>query len=464
MKEKMMETQPVNQVEKAGKAFTFFYATSVNGAPMMVASIITSYFALFMTDELMIPATAASVIMLIVTLWDAINDPIMGVIADRTHTRFGRYRPYFLVAPVLLTIFTTLMWVKPGFSQNGTIAWVLITYIGYGMTVTMYTMPRSAVLPAHVKSTEARNRVVIFSTAVCSVVYSIGSTFKTQMVAFFTDVLGFENGYIPLMLVCGVLSCICFLGLFATSKERYVVETKERPVLAEIGSVLKHVELYPFIAVWFLASISYGMMFSTSVYYVLYYLARPDLVSLYMGIVSVGTMVSMMVLLPIMLKIFKTGQKVLVITQISSIVMYALLFFFGNKNLMLLYVLTFIATSFSGVQNGLTDVFVNDAIDFIQLKEGASANGVIASIKGFSMKCGNTVTKSGILFALGLTGYVANAIGQQNEQTMFMINFMRFGFPIIAAALILVCMKFNPIEKYTKEIEEMKRKMRNDIN
>ncbi|WP_285826048.1 MFS transporter [Schaedlerella arabinosiphila] len=457
MKEENVKTQV--QGEKAGKGFTFFYATSVNGTPMLIASIITSYYALFLTDELMISAGAASLIMLIATVWDAINDPLMGVIADRTHTRFGRYRPYFLFSPVLLTLFATLMWAKPNFSTNGLFVWGLIMYISYGMTVTMYTMPRYSILPAHVKSQEARNRVVMFSTAIVSIVYSIGSTFKVQMVAFFTDTLGFENGYIPLMIVCGIFACVCFWGLFATSKERYIVESKKRPAFLEIGSVLKHCELYPFIAVWFLASISYGMMFSTSVYYIMYYIARPDLISLYMGIVSVGTMVSMIVLMPLCLKIFKTGQKVLAFTQIVSIILYVILFIFGGKNLLVLYVLTFIATSFSGMQNGLVDIFVNDAVDFIQLKDGASANGVISSIKGFSQKCGNTVTKAGILFALGIAGYVANAVGNQPESAMFMINFLRFGIPVVAAAIMLVCIRFNPIEKYADEIAEMKKNM-----
>ena len=81
MKEENVKTQV--QGEKAGKGFTFFYATSVNGTPMLIASIITSYYALFLTDELMISAGAASLIMLIATVWDAINDPLMGVIADQ---------------------------------------------------------------------------------------------------------------------------------------------------------------------------------------------------------------------------------------------------------------------------------------------------------------------------------------------------------------------------------------------
>lgn len=450
-----MENTKVQTQERAGKGFTFFYATSVNGTPMLIASIITSYFAVFLTDELLIPATTCSVIMLIATLWDAINDPLMGIIADRTNTRFGRYRPYFLIAPILLTLFSTLMWLKPDFSLTGKVIWVLITYIGYGMTVTLYSMPRMAILPAHVKSTEARNRVIMFSTAVCSIVYSIGSTFKTQMVEFFTN-LGFENGYIPLMLICGALACVCFWGLFATSKETYLVPTQKKPAWHEMKSIFRHVELYPYIAIWFLAAISYGMMFSTSVYYVIYYLSRPDLVTLYMGIVSAGTLVSMTILMPLMLKYLKTGQRVLMITQVASIVLYIILFIFGGSSLMLLYVLTFFATCFSGMQNGIVDVFINDAIDYIQLKEGTSPNGVISSIKGFAQKCGNTVTKSGILFALGISGYVANAIGEQPGSAMFMLNFLRFGIPVVEAVLMLFCLKFNPIEKCADEIKEMK--------
>ena len=456
--EKEVISSQGQQEEKVGKGFTFFYATSVNGTAMLIASIITSYFAIYLTDELHLPAITCSVIMLIATLWGAINDPIMGVIADRTNTRWGRYRPYFIVAPVLLTIFSTLMWVKPGLSQTGMVIWVLVTYIGYGMTVTLYTMPRMAILPAHVKGTQQRNKVITFSTTVCAIVYSIGSTFKTQMVGFFTNTLGMENGYIPLMICCGILACVCFWGLFASSEEKYIIKAPKRPAHREIGGVLKHLELYPFIMVWLLASISYGMMFSTSVYYVIYYLARPDLVTLYMGIVSAGSFVSMAVLMPIALKILKTGQRVLIVTQMGSIVLYVLLFLFGKSNLMLLYVLTFLATSISAMQNGLVEVLVNDAIDYIQLKDGVSSNGVISSIKGFAQKCGNTITKSGILAVLGISGYIANAVGHQPGSVMFAINFLRFGIPVMASLLMLLFLRFNPVEKYADAIAEMKSK------
>ena len=186
------EKKEEKKEEKVSKAFSWFHATSVYGGATVIAAVIASYFSPYMTDTMGITASSASLIMLIATLWDAINDPIMGVIADRTHTRFGRYRPYFLVAPVLLTIFSVLLWLNPNFSPTGKFIWVLLIYIGYGMTVTMYTMPQMAVLPAVVKSNEKRNMIVTLNAAVCAAAFTIGNTFTNQMTSFFNG-LGFSR-------------------------------------------------------------------------------------------------------------------------------------------------------------------------------------------------------------------------------------------------------------------------------
>ena len=71
----------------------------------IMAAVAATFISPFMTDTMLLPAAACSVIMFISSLWDAINDPMMGVIADRTNTKWGRYRPWLIPAPVLLTIF-----------------------------------------------------------------------------------------------------------------------------------------------------------------------------------------------------------------------------------------------------------------------------------------------------------------------------------------------------------------------
>ena len=449
----------IAQKETVSTAFSWFHATSVNGGAMLMAAIIGSYFSVYMTDTMRIPAAAASMIMFVATLWDAINDPIMGVIADRTNTKWGRYRPYFIAAPILLTIFGTLIWVDPGFSTAGKIVWITVTYIGYGMTVTLYTMPQMAILPACVKSSGKRNSIIAMGAGCCALMFTIGSSFATNIVAFLEQTLNINNGYIPLMLICGAIASVSFWGLFATAREQYLTDIEKGAAMKDLKTVLQHKELAPFLVVWVMASMGYGLMFASSVYYIIYYLERPDLVTQYMFVVSMGALVSMVVLLPIVLKVFKTGQRSLMVTQIGAMICYGILFLFGKDNLTLLYVITFIATSIASMSNALVNVLVNDAIDYVRLKDGISANGVISSIKGFAQKCGNTVTNAGILALLAMSGYIAGAIGEQPESAAFALRFLRFGAPVITGIIMLICLKFNPVEKHYAEIEEMKQHM-----
>jgi len=178
-----------------------------------------------------------------------------------------------------------------------------------------------------------------------------------------------------------------------------------------------------------------------------------------MGIISIGALVSMVVCMPIALKIFKTGHRAMLVTQLITFVFYGIAFLFG-ENLIVLYVCSFIATTIGSMSNALVNILVNDTIDFIYLKEKTSLNGTISSIKGFAQKCGNTITNSGILALLAFSGYIPGAIGHQPDATMFTLNFVRFGIPAIICLIIVICMKYYPLAKYRSEIDQMK----NDLN
>ncbi|MDQ0222124.1 MFS transporter [Streptococcus moroccensis] len=449
-----MKSNKIN--EKFDGKFAFFHATSVSGTAMMMLALISTYFSVYMTDTIGLAAGAAGLIMFIGSLWDAINDPMMGIIADRTKSKWGRYRPYFLPAPILLTLFGTLMWMNPDLSQTGKWWWVLAMQIGFGMTTTMYTMPQMSILPAHVKSDEHRNKIITFGAVSSALMFTIGTSFGLDLKAFFEKTLGVSNGWVPLMLILGALACVSFWGLFATSREKYIEPIPDRPMSQDLKRILRHKELAPFIIVWVLASVGYGLSFASSVYYLMYYYQRPDLIGTYMFISSPAGLLSMMVVMPLTLKYLKTAQKALTFSVLTSSIFYIILFFFGKSSFILLCVLSFCASLFATMQNALVNVLVNDAIDYIQFTEGISANGLISSIKGFAQKCGGTITNSGILFILGLTGYVANEIGNQNGATMFALNFLKFGAPVVLGLIMLLALRFNPVDKHRDDITAMK--------
>ena len=148
------------------------------------------------------------------------------------------------------------------------------------------------------------------------------------------------------------------------------------------------------------------------------------------------------------------------VSQVLTIICYILLFLFGTKNWIFCLVVSFIATAVGGMVNATVNILVNDTIDFILLKEGRYLNGIIASVRGFAQKAGNTVVNAGMLAILAAAGFDAT-LGPfgQSESALAATNSVRFLVPSIVSLLIVIIMVFYPLRKYFPEIAEMKAKM-----
>ncbi|SET19727.1 glycoside/pentoside/hexuronide:cation symporter, GPH family [Pseudobutyrivibrio sp. C4] len=450
------KTNLVRSQKEGSFKFTFFWAASANGTAQLMSATVATFVSAFMTDVMLIPAALCSLIMLISTAWDAINDPIMGVIADRTSTKWGKYRPWLIPAPILLTLFSVLMWLNPDLPTTGKAVFFLIVYIGYGMTTTMYTMPHVALLPACVQKDEDRNRVIHLGAIFSTLAFSFASSFTTQITAFFENTLGVRNGYVPMMLIYGVLSMVTFWGLFGCSKEKYVVETEKKVSAKEVFKVLGDKAIWPLVIIWLTFFIGYGLNFSSAVYYLTYYMGNPGLITPFFLMNTVTGFISIGILFPIFMKLFRGPHNVFKITLLVSIICYVILFIFGSKSVPLMFALSGFVNLFTTLQFALIQVLINDAIDYTQWKTGHSANGIVASIKGFAQKCGNTITSSGMLAILAVSGYIPNAIGAEPTSAMFAINAMRFGIPVIFAVIQIFCLSKDPAIIYKTEIDAMK--------
>ena len=459
---------------KVSKAFTWFHATSVNGGAMAIAATIASYFTLYAQETVGITAAQLAVILLICNIWDAINDPLMGVLCESTTTRWGKYRPWFLFTPIVLMVDMWFLFSNPSFlaaSPMGKCVWTCAWYMVYGMTVTAYTMPQMAILPAMTLNDDVRNDVLTKGAGVCALMFTIASTFSTQLVAFF-------GSYRTLMVFYSVFAIISFWGLFKTSEEKYVMKG-DSGGLKQLVYVCRHKEVWPVILVWICASVSYGFMFTSSVYYAQYIWAPirfgaamaaggevdpgaiiGGTISTYMGFISVGALISMMVLMPIFIKFFKTGWKTMLWSQILTVALYLILFFTGRMNFMYCCVMSFLATVVGAMVNAVVNILVNDTIDFVMLREGKQLNAVVSAVKGFAQKCGTTLVSSGLLAILALAKFDAQLgpFGQPASATEA-TNVVRFLVPAIVSGIIIVVMIFYPIRKHFPEIADMKAKM-----
>lgn len=410
--------------------------------------MVSTYILVFLTDTFGVAAGAAGVIMTLATIWDAINDPIMGSIADRTKTRWGTYRPFLLFVPLPLSIVSVLLFAAPDLSPTGKIIYAAVLYICYGMLVTCIEIPYSAILPAMSKNEMERNDVISLSTFISSIMILIVSTFTTNLV----QILGGDNpskGYMILVGIGSVLMCITSWGAFAKCKEKYTVEKTEKEHFSvSLGKLFKVKEMYPMLLFWCVGCILFGLTMTSSIYYCMYYLMNPGLIATYMLVLSLSGMVGVMVLMPIILRKMKGNmKKTILFTQSIAAVSFLLLFFVGGKSMPALYVLTAISSAFATMTNAFRPMTVVGMTEYVLKSTGEQLNGTITAIGGFSYKCGTAITNALVAGVLAVTGYIAGAIGQEPPAVLLGINAVRFLAPCIACVLYIILIRFYPEEK-----------------
>ncbi len=431
--------------EKMSFSTKLWYALGMSTGRQFITALVATYILVFLTDVFGVAVGAAGVIMTCATIWDAINDPIMGTLADKTNTRWGKYRPYLLFVPLPLAIVSVLLFAAPELTPNGKVIYAAVLYICYGMLVTAIEIPYNAILPTLSKNEMERNDVISLSTFIAGVMILIVSSFTMNLV----NVLGGDDpakGYMLLVLIAAVFMCITTWGAFLKCKERYTVEeTNKEPVFKSMVKLFKIKKIYPMLAFWCLGCILFNIIMASSVYYCMYYLCNPALIATYMLTISVSGMIGVMVLMPMIMRAVKGNvKKAITYTQGICVVCYAILFFVGGKSIPALYVLTFIASMFSTMTNAFRPMTVVGMTDYVLAENGEQMNGLISAIGGFSYKCGTAISNAILAGVLAATGYIAGAIGQQPEAVLVGINSVRFLVPLAATVLYIIFIQFYP--------------------
>lgn len=424
------------------------WAIGLSTGRQFITAMISTYILVFMTDVFGIAAGAAGLIMTLATVWDAINDPILGGLADRTNTRWGTYRPYLLFVPLPLAIVATLLFAAPDLSAAGKVAYAAILYICYGMLVTCIEIPFYALLPTMTKNEMERNDTISLGTFIASLVILVVTSFTTNLV----EVLGngdTAKGYMLLALIGSVFMCITSWLAFAKCKERYTVEkSDEVPARQALVELFKVKEIYPMLIFWCVGCILFNLIMASSVYYCMYYLMNPALIASYMLTINIAGMVGVMLLMPIILRAVKGSMKKAVIfTQTISAVCFLICYFIAGQNVTAIYIFTFIGAMFATMTNAFRPMTVVGMTDYVLKTTGNQLNATISAIGGFAYKCGTALSNALLAGMLAATGYVAGAIGQQPDAFMTGINSVRFLIPFIATIIYIALILFYPEKK-----------------
>ena len=216
----MMKEQKLNaygMTPLTGKHY-FVYGLG-NFASQLSWTMVSTYLSIFYTDVFGLGVGAVALLMLIAKVWDGINDPMMGTLMERTHTRWGRFRPYIFVGAIFLVIFTILTFTVPGFGGPAKLAYAYITYIGLGMSYTMTNVPYQAlpvVMTRDPKEVNKLNAAQMMGMTIGQIVLNL---FVLKLVLWFGK--GDQAaGYHSTAIVLALIALPMFWAVAYLSKER----------------------------------------------------------------------------------------------------------------------------------------------------------------------------------------------------------------------------------------------------
>jgi len=427
----------------------------------LVFSTMASYLMVFYTDVFGITAAAAGTMMLVTKFIDAMTDTGMGLIVDRTHTKWGQGRPYFLFGAVPFAIFTFLTFYIPDLGSSGKLVWAYVTYCLLCTAYTVVNIPLNTIVPRLTSDVHERD-ILVSTRMVCAMAgTAIVMSITSPMVEFFGK--GNEaKGYLVTMTIYGIAAMLIFFITFASTEEVVPpsVTQKHSSIIEDFKGLTGQAW------VLFLLNLFYFSLYvvrsTTVIYYFKYNLNRSDWLSL-VGILGILSGLPMLLLLPALEK--KFSKKNLMFFSVALYIAGDLLIFAGrNSAFCLLAGLVITGLGIYGIF-GITFAMQPDVIDYSEYKKNASVSGLIAAFQGFFVKGGMGLTSFIIGVFLKNGGYVANAV--QTEKALSYIEICFIWIPIVLCLLIAVLTYFYKLDgirgEMTLELENRRRKMADEM-
>lgn len=427
----------------------------------LVFSTMASYLMVFYTDVFGITAAAAGTMMLVTKFIDALTDTGMGLIVDRTHTKWGQGRPYFLFGAVPFAVFTFMTFYIPDFRSSGKLIWAYVSYCLLCTAYTVVNIPLNTIVPRLTSDIHERD-ILVSTRMVCAMAgTAIVMTITAPLVEFFGQ--GNDaRGYLITMTIYGIAAMLIFFVTFASTKE--VVPptvTQKHSSLKEDFKGLTGQAWILFLLNLFYFSL-YVVRSTTVIYYFKYNLGRTDWLSL-VGILGILSGLPMLLLLPSLEK--RYSKRSLMFFSIILYIIGDLLIFIGrNSAVCLLAGLVITGLGIYGIF-GITFAMQPDVIDYSEYKKNASVAGLIAAFQGFFVKGGMGLTSFIIGAFLKNGGYIANAV--QTEKALSYIEICFIWIPIVLCVLIAVLTYFYKLDsirgEMTDELEKRRRKIANEM-
>ena len=432
-------------------------------------SMCTSFILIYLTDSVGIGAAIMGTMFLVTRICDGFTDVLMGALIDRTHSKWGKARPWYIASIVPLIISSILIFHVPArLSYTGKLIYVFVTY--FVMTAIVYTVNSVAYncLPAFAAD-NAKDRIhmnvfrFIGSTVMGIVIASV----VLPLVTHFGGSITSQTGWTKVILIVSAMSLVAF-AITAVSVKEIVPEKKAKSDKEDKVDQEKPVEnsqKVPFVKIlWYVLSNRYFIimalsglvgiirtgMLAASTYYAQYNLGNGSL----LGLITLAAMVPLLIGVVISPPFhIKWGmQKTMIVSRVIGMAgALVSAVFAGNFVLELVGIgLNFFMIGVSASSSAAMLAYI---ADYGEWKHGVNHTGTIFSCISFTTKVGTGIGTAMVGWGLALGGYVGGAL-VQTQSALFAIKAMHLYLPVVLTAVLLILVMFLDVEKKMPKIKE----------
>lgn len=423
-------------------------------ASNLVFQLTVIYLLFFYTDILEISAFSAGLIFLVARIWDAVNDPIMGLIVDHTRSKHGKARVYLLYGSAPLAIATILMFYSPSCSQLGKIIYAGFTYIIWGMCYTMVNIPYSSLTSVLTDDPQERTSL----SSIRMIFMLVGVILVSVIVEPLADVFPtLQTGYLVVSIIFSSLAFLFFQFCFLATNTKHTTTTvvEEKYSLKEVLPILmQNRQLIIVTLSSLLGSMAIFMRETSAIYYVNYNLGNGDLLPIFLGVVVLSMVIGNLLIPMVTRRFDKKGTFIIgsIVAMIGSMIFH----FINYDSFGLIIVFAaFSSVGFAAIST-LGWSMVPDTVEYGEYKTGLRTEGIIYAVYSFSQKLATAL--SGILVAgiLQITGYIANNPVQTSTTLTGILSTLTI-IPTVFIGASIVVMLFYTIDK--ESFEKMKKKL-----
>ena len=412
----------------------------------------------YYTDVYGLAPAAVGTMFLVTKVIDAVSDPVMGLIADRTESRWGKFRPYLLWAAIPYGLFGYAMFAGPQFSDTGKLIYAYATYTLMMLAYTAINVPYSALMGVISPSSFERTRVASYRFACAFGAGWLIATFVTPL----KNLLGAGDevaGFRLTMMIFAVVSIALFWVCFATTKERVHPPQERSDIKADFSALMHN---GPWIALFFAALfnlMNVPMRAGGTIYYLKYFVGDDgsplflifDKTAVFLSLQTFALLAGILVTQAVVKRFDK--RRLMIGLTLGNAAAMGIFFVIPPDQYWLMVAITCLGNFVVGPTLAIVWSMYADCADYGEWKTGRRTTGLIFSASQFAQKMGLAVGAGLSGFVLSLFGFVANQ--EQSESAMMGIRLMFSIFPGILAMLSALAILFYGLNsKKVRQIEK----------